>query len=905
MNKLFRRKETRPAENTAENTAESIAENAAESTSQNAAESAAENTSEDAGKKPRKKLKHGRPGKPWLRFVITLLVAAMFLSAAYGLLIFVSVSHMALQAQEGNALRKESISNAVNAYLENSDHALLEMEKNHQLSVRLNATAVRPLISDGVIDQSMLPEQSFIVEDVNGSPAFPDGIELFADASEYLSTAKAGAYSPVRVTPPLAEEETEAILFMEHLRDRYYYAEWMSISDMFREVDAKVSEEDFYHSLESAYHADIISFVDYDGQYVFTYRSDAMKKYESPEDLPVSLDKLIKEGEGYEDFGDNYYSYFLINFGDLDHEYSLFLTNTGDLYQYSVEQVRVIIFLIAVILLTIIVLYFSVRKFVLEHILSTLQKRKYSPSGVLKTSALFLLIGMITVAAASVFVQSVGNLFIEISASRDLLSALETRLSDRKARDEEILQETRERYTGYAGTVSEILRRYPAFAGQGGLRRMSNLIGGQYLILFDEKGNETACSGDFRDLTLQHLDASPEGLGRLLLGGPPVVLEPAYNPVTGLTSTLIGVRYVPDGGSDYEILVLAMDPSVMQSSSQAENVGSIYSSLTVPGGLILEADPEAGIITYSSSAEMIGRTLTSLGISAQSLEDRFMNRYLIDGVSYYGTTEAWDGRSYLYLTSLDSMMSKSFPFVITAVLTMLISGIAVIFLSKWGYTKRFFEEYAVTGDRMVTGSRIEVLLANGTRKVSIDPSGRWLGEVWLKSALLPEQKVRLVVESLAGLFIAIVAYGVYAGRDAGSRSILAFIMHGEWSRGFNIFSVAAVILLSAGIFIGLFLLRVFASLICSTIGTKGETILRLVMSLAQYFGLIVLLYYAFGFLGFDTAGLLASVGFVTLAVTLGARDLVTDILAGLSIVFDGDFQVGDIVEIAGYRGKVL
>ena len=100
MNKLFRRKETRPAENTAENTAESITGNAAESTFQNAAESAAENTSEDAGKKPRKKLKHGRPGKLWLRFVITLLVAAMFLSAAYGLLIFVNVGHMALQAQE-------------------------------------------------------------------------------------------------------------------------------------------------------------------------------------------------------------------------------------------------------------------------------------------------------------------------------------------------------------------------------------------------------------------------------------------------------------------------------------------------------------------------------------------------------------------------------------------------------------------------------------------------------------------------------------------------------------------------------------------------------------------------------------------------------------------------------------
>ena len=111
--------------------------------------------------------------------------------------------------------------------------------------------------------------------------------------------------------------------------------------------------------------------------------------------------------------------------------------------------------------------------------------------------------------------------------------------------------------------------------------------------------------------------------------------------------------------------------------------------------------------------------------------------------------------------------------------------------------------------------------------------------------------------------------------------------------------------MTATILVALFLLDALFSLICSLMGTKGETIMRLIMSLIKYVGGIMILYYAFGFLGFDTAGLLASVGFVTLAISLGARDLVTDILAGLTIVFDGDFQVGDIVDIAGYRGKVL
>jgi len=44
---------------------------------------------------------------------------------------------------------------------------------------------------------------------------------------------------------------------------------------------------------------------------------------------------------------------------------------------------------------------------------------------------------------------------------------------------------------------------------------------------------------------------------------------------------------------------------------------------------------------------------------------------------------------------------------------------------------------------------------------------------------------------------------------------------------------------------------------------------------------------------------------LTFAISLGAKDLVTDILAGISIIFEGDFQVGDIIEINGYWGRVL
>ena len=43
---------------------------------------------------------------------------------------------------------------------------------------------------------------------------------------------------------------------------------------------------------------------------------------------------------------------------------------------------------------------------------------------------------------------------------------------------------------------------------------------------------------------------------------------------------------------------------------------------------------------------------------------------------------------------------------------------------------------------------------------------------------------------------------------------------------------------------------------------------------------------------------------LSLALSLGAQDLIKDILAGLAIVFDGSFHIGDVVEIGGTAGVV-
>ncbi len=85
---------------------------------------------------------------------------------------------------------------------------------------------------------------------------------------------------------------------------------------------------------------------------------------------------------------------------------------------------------------------------------------------------------------------------------------------------------------------------------------------------------------------------------------------------------------------------------------------------------------------------------------------------------------------------------------------------------------------------------------------------------------------------------------------------------------------------------------------------KGKAILQILCSLIKYAAVIVLLFFVLKDLGVDTTAILAGIGILGLVVGLGAQPLIADILAGLFIVFEGVFEVGDIIVYNGFRGTV-
>lgn len=85
---------------------------------------------------------------------------------------------------------------------------------------------------------------------------------------------------------------------------------------------------------------------------------------------------------------------------------------------------------------------------------------------------------------------------------------------------------------------------------------------------------------------------------------------------------------------------------------------------------------------------------------------------------------------------------------------------------------------------------------------------------------------------------------------------------------------------------------------------KGITAANLINNLLKYvtgFALLVIILITFGV---DTTSLFASIGILGLLIGLGAQSLISDVISGLFIVFEGDYRIGDVVVLDNFRGKV-
>ena len=85
---------------------------------------------------------------------------------------------------------------------------------------------------------------------------------------------------------------------------------------------------------------------------------------------------------------------------------------------------------------------------------------------------------------------------------------------------------------------------------------------------------------------------------------------------------------------------------------------------------------------------------------------------------------------------------------------------------------------------------------------------------------------------------------------------------------------------------------------------RAMTLLTITRSLIRYIAAIVILCWGLAILGVDIPAIVASVGILTLVVGFGAESLIADVITGTFMLCENQYNVGDIVEVDGFRGTV-
>ena len=169
----------------------------------------------------------------------------------------------------------------------------------------------------------------------------------------------------------------------------------------------------------------------------------------------------------------------------------------------------------------------------------------------------------------------------------------------------------------------------------------------------------------------------------------------------------------------------------------------------------------------------------------------------------------------------------------------------------------------------------------------------------------PEQKVSVLLRNIFLLILLLTAWSmITVSKRPAINPAIAYVLSGNWERGANFFSLTACGLV---FFIAITLsliIREFAGFIQIQLKDHRNAVVRLISTLLTTLLIVIAIMMSLYYLGLDVKGLFASAGIMAAIIGFGSKDLVSDILGGVTNVMTDKYRVGEVLNINGFEGKV-
>ncbi len=137
------------------------------------------------------------------------------------------------------------------------------------------------------------------------------------------------------------------------------------------------------------------------------------------------------------------------------------------------------------------------------------------------------------------------------------------------------------------------------------------------------------------------------------------------------------------------------------------------------------------------------------------------------------------------------------------------------------------------------------------------------------------------------------------------KEIENFISENGFTKGISFISIVVIIFIIYKLFVAVINKKISKLDIKNALYRRNKTLLKLMKSVARYIMFIIYIVVILIYLGVDITAIFAGAGVLGIALGFGAKDLVQDFISGVFILTERQYDVGDIIQVNGFKGEVI
>ena len=519
------------------------------------------------------------------------------------------------------------------------------------------------------------------------------------------------------------------------------------------------------------------------------------------------------------------------------------------------------------------------------------------------------IIGLLSILVISYYMQTLFSMSRASVTNAQRLEEVERELDVNQRKVDELTARYDKSYISKGEVAAYILNQRPELLTRDEIAHMSKALGVEYTYVFDKDGNLIVTDSPYTSFALSEDPEEQSYAFRSLLTGKPYLVQQAQQDDVGVYRQYVGVTIRDKTGNANGFVQISVLPELLESAVEQMGLGTILQNVHVgTNGFAFAVDRDTKNYIYYPEERYIGRSALEHGMKENQFQDGDSGYLTLGLDKYYGAAIETDD-AFIYVARPAAELKGDRVLISLSATGVSLLCLALVALLLCFERTGAAAEGAAETKKAAGGKRarmVDVVMPDGTVKKTESAFSRWSNETMGWGEMTPEQKTVFVLKLLMGVLALFIVVAVANKNTAfTSTSVFRYVIDGNWTRGFNVFAITANVMILCVVCVVSMALRFLLKLLARSMNARGETVIRLVNNLVKYVSVIVALYFCFAMFGVDTKTLLASAGILSLVIGLGAQDLVKDIVAGLFIIFEGEFRVGDIVTVGDWRGTVV